>query len=76
MAPLASDFEGVKVAEFSRFKDERKVLFTYVSELCNEAVPSAVRSRIRPSARVAFPRCKVHVVFCLYVIVLFFDLES
>ena len=35
--PLALDLEGVNVAEFSRFKDEPKVSFTYVPELCNEA---------------------------------------
>ena len=74
--PLASDLEGVKVAEFSRSKNERKVSFTYVSELCNEAVPSPVRSPIRPSARVVFPKCKAYLAFCFYVIVPFFALES
>ena len=72
--PLASYLEGVKVAEFSRSKDERKVSFTHVSELCNEPAPSPVHSRIRPSTRVAFPKCKIHLAFCLYVIVAFFAL--
>ena len=74
--PLALDLEGVKVAEFSCSKDERKVSFTYVSKPYNEALPSPVRSPIRPSARVALPQCKVHLLFCFYVIVPFSTLES
>ena len=39
--PLASDLESVKVAEFSRSKDERKVSFTHVT------TSSLVHSRLR-----------------------------
>ena len=59
-SPLVSDLEGIKVADSSRSKDERKVSLNYAREVYSEVVPSPVRSPIRPSARVALPQCKVH----------------